>query len=109
MWSTLRFIAGLPGGAQVVFDYSDPPATLSAEDRTHHDLRAARVAELGESWLNYLDGETLAAGLKAAGFQEIEDLGPTQIAERFFPSRAADARTKGGHILHAGTVPVPVP
>lgn len=31
IWSTLGFIAGLPGGAQVVFDYANPPESFEGE------------------------------------------------------------------------------
>jgi methyltransferase (TIGR00027 family) len=103
VWSTLGFIASLPNGAHVVFDYSDPPATLSAEARIHHERRAKRVAELGEAWLNYFEGDELRAKLMALGFSEVEDLGPPQIAARYFPNRMTALPDKGGHILRATT------
>jgi len=103
MWSTLRYIASLPGGAQVVFDYSDPPQTLSAEGREDHNRRAARVAGIGEPWLNYLDSQTFPAELKRAGFAEVEDLGPMEILLRSFPGYAGPPRDRGGHVLRAST------
>jgi methyltransferase (TIGR00027 family) len=104
VWSTLTFIAKLPKGAHVVFDYGDPPVTLPAEWRAHHDQRAARVAELGEAWLSYFEPDALHAKLQDLGFSEIEDLGPPQIAARYFPHRAATAPERGGHILRAATL-----
>jgi methyltransferase (TIGR00027 family) len=103
MWATLDFIAKLPAAAHVIFDYSDPPNSLSARDREAHDRRAARVASLGEAWLNYLSPSPLRAGLLELGFTEVEDLGPPEIAARFFPNRAAAAPSTGGHILRAST------
>jgi len=103
VWSTLGFIASLPNGAHVVFDYSDPPASLSAEKRTSHERRAKHVAELGEAWLNYFEAHELRAKLLALGFSEIEDLGPPQIAARYFPNRVSTLPDKGGHILRATT------
>lgn len=103
-WSTVIFIANLQGGAHVVFDYSDPPDALPAELREIHDQRAARVAELGEPWINYPDAAQLHGSLKELGFHTIEDLGPRQIAARWFPARAASMPEKGGHILRASTV-----
>src|SRR5271157_5063002 len=41
IWPTLGFIASLPNGAHVAFDYSDPPASFSAEARIHHESRAS--------------------------------------------------------------------
>ena len=104
VWSTLQFIASLPSGANVVFDYGDPPASLSPEMRASHDRRAARVAELGEAWLNYFESDKLRAKLVGLGFREIEDLGPRQIASRYFPTRASFAPERGGHILRAATI-----
>jgi len=101
MWLTLAFIASLPNGGHVVFDYSDPPDSLSPEVRAAHDQRAARVSAVGEPWLNYFAAEELRAKLIALGFSEIEDLGPPQIASRFFPNRAASIPERGGHIVHA--------
>ena len=76
VWSTLGFIASLPHGAHVVFDYSDPPASLPAESRIGHKRRALHVADLGEAWLSYFEADDLRAKLLALGFSEIEDLGP---------------------------------
>jgi methyltransferase (TIGR00027 family) len=104
VWSTLGFIASLPNGAHVVFDYSDPPDSLSPEMRAIHDSRAARVAELGEAWVNYFEGDDLHAKLTALAFTEVEDLGPPQIASRYFPNRASSPPAKGGHILRATTI-----
>jgi len=100
---TLRFIGSLPGGAQVVFDYSNPPDSLSAEMRAVHDMRASHVAEVGEAWVSYFESEALAAKLMTLGFTEIEDLGPPRIAARYFPQRVGSAPGNGGHIVRAST------
>jgi methyltransferase (TIGR00027 family) len=109
VWSTLGFIssigrAGLPNGAHVVFDYSDPPDSLTPEMRARHDERAARVADLGEPWVNYFESDKLRARLTDLGFRTVEDLGPPQIAARYFPDRAVAVPEKGGHILRAATI-----
>jgi methyltransferase (TIGR00027 family) len=101
IWSTLGFIAGLPNGAQVVFDYADPPESLSPEMRAAHDKRAAHVATIGEAWKTYFEAEKLRIQLHAIGFHEVEDLGPRQIAARYFPHRAAAAPERGGHVVRA--------
>lgn len=103
VWSTLGFVAGLPKGAHVIFDYSDPPSSLSDEMRDRHAERAARVAELGEPWLTYLEPPHLHARLRTIGFSKIEDLGPAGIAARYFPDRPVQGNGKGGHVLHAST------
>jgi methyltransferase (TIGR00027 family) len=103
VWSTLAFIASLPNGAHVVFDYSDPPASLSPERQASHERRAQRVAGLGEPWVTYFEPEKLHAKLLALGFAEIEDLGPAQIVSRYFAGRASSLPDKGGHVIHAAT------
>jgi len=98
--ATLGYIVSLPGGAEVTFDYSDPPATLPPDQRTAQAERAEAVAAAGEPWLTYFAPGELAAELRRLGFTEIEDLGPAQIAARYFGVAGSD-RTKGGHLLRA--------
>ncbi len=102
VWDTLRFIAALPGGAHVVFDYATPPAALPPEMQAIHNQRAARVAELGEPWITFFDPDELRVQLTAAGFSTVEDLGPREIAERYLPT-ALPVPKQSGHILHAAT------
>ena len=102
--SALGFIASLPHGAHVVFDYSDPPASLPVEWRIRHERRAQRVSELGEAWLNYMEADPLHAKLRARGFTEVEESVNSSIAARYFPHRARNFPDRGGHILRATTI-----
>ena len=104
IWATLSFIAKLPGGAHVVFDYSDPPELLPERARALHDKRAKVVAGLGEAWVTHFDSDTLREKLAALGFCEVEDLGPSRIAARYFPASAGKFTERGGHILRAATM-----
>jgi methyltransferase (TIGR00027 family) len=104
VWATAGFIASLPHGAHVVFDYGEDPALLSPEVRDSHEKRAAHVAAMGEAFVSRFTPDGLRAKLTGLGFSEIEDLGPRQIASRYFPSRASSAPERGGHILRASTV-----
>ncbi|MGO9839000.1 MAG: class I SAM-dependent methyltransferase [Polyangiaceae bacterium] len=101
VFSTLRFIASLSGGAHVVFDYANPPA--EHEGWADHGALAARVAAVGEAFKSYFDSDVLSTSLTALGFRGIEDLGPAQIASRYFPKRPGPARSRGGHIVRATT------
>jgi len=107
IWSTLAFIAGLPNGAHVVFDYGDPPESLSSEVRNVLENYAERVASLGEAWVSHFEPETLRAKLTDLGFSQIEDLGPRQISARYFAGRPGSPRDRGGHILRASTSRAP--
>ena len=104
--ATLGFITGLPGGAHVVFDYSNPPASApdQDEDADVREALAARVASWGEPFRSHFETGTLHAKLMALGFREVEDLGPALIRERYFTSRGGSSSDRGGHIVRATTV-----
>jgi methyltransferase (TIGR00027 family) len=101
IFATLGYIASLPGGAEVIFDYANPPATVSGAAQAGLIALAARVAAAGEPLRTYFDTGELASRLAALGFRALRDWGPAEIAERFYPGRTAPAR--GGHVLHACT------
>jgi methyltransferase (TIGR00027 family) len=109
--ATLAAIAGLKGGAEVVFDYSDPPETLSPDMRAMQAERAARVASIGEPFLTYFDPATLHDLLLGMGLGVAADLNPRGVVERFagretVATRAASGRPipeRGGHIILAAT------
>jgi methyltransferase (TIGR00027 family) len=101
--ATLATIGGLPGGAEVAFDYADPPATLSPQARAAHLARADRVAALGEPWLSYFEPAALQAMLAELGFSEIEDLGPPALAARYWPHAGQAPAERGGHVALART------
>jgi methyltransferase (TIGR00027 family) len=104
IFATLGTIAGLPGGAHVVFDYVNPPASVTEPGRrAAHEALAARVAAIGESIRNHFDSDALHVRLKALGFRDVEDFGWAEISARFFPGRPVFS---GGsaHVLHASTV-----
>ena len=102
--ATLALVAGVAGGAEVVFDYSDPPASLDPETHASHQSRAAHVAALGEPFLSYFEPEVLHAELADLGFDHVDDLGPRGLLARHFPSAPAASRSdRGGHVLFAAT------
>ncbi len=101
--STFSTIAALPGGAEVVFDYSDPPHTLSPEHQMRQASRAQRVAAIGEPWLSYFEPAELQALLQELGFAHVEDLGPPELAQRFWPGVQNAAPQRGGHVAFART------
>lgn len=104
VWSTLGFIAGMPGGAHVVFDYADPPNSLSPKMRAFYEQGAERVEALGEKWLTNFEPTELRGKLAGLGFREIEDLGPPGMRSRYFPNYAGPLPERGGHILRAAKV-----
>jgi methyltransferase (TIGR00027 family) len=102
IFATLGLIAGLPAG-EVAFDYGNPAETIADPAmREYHKAMAERVADAGEAFQSYFETPALHEKLRALGFQEIEDLGPNEIAARFFPELARPGRANGGHVVRAG-------
>lgn len=102
--STLSFVASLPRGSGIVFDYAVPPATLSLVRRLVLGALRRHVAAIGEPWKSFFEPRALAAELTALGFRELEDLGPDELNARFFGDRADGLRIgRLGRILRAGT------
>jgi methyltransferase (TIGR00027 family) len=100
IFETLGFVATVPG-AEIVFDYANPPDQLDPAIRAAHQRRAARVASIGEPWLSYFDSEALAVRLNGLGTVEIDDLGPPEIQLHVFGNYDPPRARKGGHILWA--------
>jgi hypothetical protein len=87
----------------VIFDYVNPAASVAPAARAAHQSLADRVAALGERMQTYLDTAPLCARMREVGFRHVEDIGPAEIAARFFPEAERAAPTRGGHLMHAST------
>lgn len=103
IWATLDYIASLPNGAHVMFDYSNSPDSYSQRARAAYDMRANGAAKWGETFVTHFETQTIHDKLKSVGYSRIEDFGPQQIAERFYPESANSVSKKGSHVLHAST------
>jgi methyltransferase (TIGR00027 family) len=98
--ATIDYVAAQPGN-EIVFDYSDPPESMTPERRAAHLRRAGRVDGIGEPWRTYFVPAQLAAELAAQGLTEIEDLGPAQQGARFLNRHDIPADLAGGHLIWA--------
>lgn len=86
--ATIGFIAGLPKGSGVVFDYVIPRSLMNPAQRTVVDALSARVARAGEPFRLFFDPNELAADLRGLGFTSIEDLAGEEIDARYFSGRS---------------------
>lgn len=84
---TFKFVASLPAGSEIVFDYGILPSMLSESQRLAHESRANRVAAIGEPWITYFDPSSLASDLRGMGFKHVEDFGPEEANDRYFKDR----------------------
>jgi methyltransferase (TIGR00027 family) len=102
--ATIRFIAGMPPGSGVVFDFAVERSLLSPMQQIALDALAARVARAGEPFQLFFDPAALASDLTLLGFGQIEDLNCDQINARYFAGRSDGlAVSGGGHLLSAAT------
>jgi methyltransferase (TIGR00027 family) len=100
--AVLRDMAALPGGCDVVFDYSNPSDPSPHDSWGADNARlAARVAQLGEPFRCHFDTDRLLALLRSLGFTRTEDLGPAAIRARYFPRYPNHGRNRGAHVIHA--------
>jgi methyltransferase (TIGR00027 family) len=96
--ATLDFASGAPE-AEIVFDYVEPLDRQTPEARARMEAAAARVAAAGEPWISYFEPAALAALLRDKDFREVEDLGPSDIAQRYFHTAPGDMVS--AHVLRA--------
>ncbi len=90
---TLRYVASLPKGTTVIFDYALSPEGFSWLPRLFYHRALARLAAHGEPWKSFLDPDSLRAALTELGFAQIEDLSSTEINSRFLAGRNDGLKT----------------
>ena len=83
--ATIGFIAAQPSGSGVVFDYSQPRATLAPNEQLERDSLSARVQSANEPFHLFFTPKEIAAELNP--FCEIEDLSSPEINARYFAAR----------------------
>jgi methyltransferase (TIGR00027 family) len=92
---TFKYVASLPPGSKIVFDYGISSSMLSERQRFARESLARRVAAIGEPWITYFDPATLARDLQGMGFKEVEDIGPEEANDRYFKDRSDGLRISG--------------
>lgn len=101
--ATVSFIAKMPSGSGVVFDFAIEPALLNAGQRQALGALSQRVARYGEPFQLFFDPEKLQADLKALGFQRTEFLQGKDLNARYFQDRKDGLLVRGsiGHLMSA--------
>ena len=94
--ATLRFIAQLPAGSGVAFDFAVDPKLLNLRQRLALHVISRRVAAAGEPFQLYFRPTELAQELRNMGFQRTEILDTEQINAHYFKDRADGLRVRGG-------------
>ena len=100
---TLSFIAGMPAGSGVVFDFAVDPALLNPGQRQALDALSKRVAAAGEPFQLFFDPNKLQDELKRLGFRRTEFLQGKDLNARYFNDRTDGLLVRGsiGHLMAA--------
>lgn len=99
VFDTLRFIAGLPQGSGIVFDYRLADALLTPLQALVIGNMGERVAQQGEPWKSAFDPAQLADALRTLGFSDMSDLGADELNARYLAQRKDGLRKGGGFRL----------
>ena len=100
--ATLRFVASLPRGTAVVFDYGEPPDERDERSRAAHRAMAERVAASGEPFRSFFKPQDLKRDVAALGFSAVEDFDSAALNARYFADRMDGLKLRaGGHLFRA--------
>jgi methyltransferase (TIGR00027 family) len=92
IFSTLRTIAALAPGTEIIFEYHVPKELVDAETQRLLSVVMAAGATRGEPLLSFFDPAKLAEEVRKVGFAEVSDFGPKEVAARYFVGRTDDLR-----------------
>jgi methyltransferase (TIGR00027 family) len=100
---TLSFVANMPAGSGVVFDFAVDPALLNAGQREALEALSKRVARYGEPFRLFFDPGRLQDELKEMGFHRTEFLQGKELNARYFKDREDGLLVRGGlgHLMGA--------
>ena len=101
--ATLSFIARMPVGSGVVFDFAIDRRLLNPGQRIAAEALSRRVAAAGEPFQLFLDPGDLQEELKGLGFRRTEILDREHLNARYFENRTDGLRVRGGlgHLMGA--------
>ena len=100
--ATVGLLGRLASGSAAVFDYGQPRAVLPPQEQLMRDSLAARVAQAGEPFQIFFTPEMLKQELALGGLRVAEDLGSTELNERYFTNRTDGLALLGssGRLCH---------
>jgi methyltransferase (TIGR00027 family) len=101
IFDTLRTVASMAPGTEIIFQYLLPPALLDDECRQIRELLAHAGAARGEPLVTFFEPAKLAQQVRELGFAEIRDLGPEEANVRYFAGRIDGLRARADHYMAA--------
>ena len=97
IFDTLRTVASMAPGTEIIFQYFPPGALVDNEARQIQKLFADRGVSRGEPYLTFFEPAKLAEQVRDAGFAEVWDLGPEEANARYLTNRADGLRMTADH------------
>ena len=95
---TFGYIASLPGGAQIVFDFLAPSQSLKPQQRAVQQWRASTVAAVDEPFITFFLPEEIAGELRRLGFSDMEELPLADLVEHSLGIATGTLATSGYHL-----------
>ncbi|MGD0570758.1 MAG: class I SAM-dependent methyltransferase [Candidatus Sulfotelmatobacter sp.] len=101
--TTLAFVAKMPSGSGVVFDFAVDHKLLNLGQRMALAALSKRVAAAGEPFQLFFDPKQLQEDLKNLGFHRTQLLQGKELNERYFGDRNDGLMVRGGlgHLMGA--------
>jgi len=99
IFGTLKEVAALAPGSEMVFDYVLPEALLDEESRRIVAVGKESSAARGEPWLSLFEPVNFAAQVKTLGFTEVWNFGAEEANLRYFAGRTDGLRIPNAECL----------
>ena len=99
IFDTLKFIAAMPVGSSLTFDYRLDPSLLDVIGRLVDDYIQNLVAQHGEPWKSAFTPALLQQDLRNMGFSKADSAGSEQLNARYFYQRKDGLRIGNGFQL----------
>jgi methyltransferase (TIGR00027 family) len=97
---SLGFVAAMPKGSSIIFDFRVPPSILNPIERATYEIMEQRAAAIGEPWMSAFEPMALREQVLALGFGDVETYEPDELNRRYLNRRKDGLRT-GGRLLCA--------
>ena len=102
VFTTLRYVASLAPGSEIVFQDFLPEALFDDENRRLLALWKARRASVGEPVLSQFAPTTLVTRMQEFGCTQVWDVGPEELDARYFAGRTDGLRASPhSHLMKA--------
>ncbi len=106
-FGTLRAVAALAPGTEIIFEYVVPKELVDEETQKLLAVAIAASQARGETQRSFFEPATLAEQVRKIGFTEVSDFGPDEAAAaRFFKDRTDGLRaSRANHYMRARVGP----